>query len=251
MSKKINNDKLQKYKSEIKNSFDSYEPEKDGTININNLSDFTKINNLNKKNPFLYDSIKSLTSQKKEENEELISSDEFISYIDDQLNDTDSKEGLKKIFSVFCEGNNKNISWTKLPIIAKELGDNNLANNLMKLIEQGKLFNKDIDFEEFCEILNDDYDKNLKSFNESEEYEIHENYKEKKNKKKKKEESEENVSSSSKNEDNKISGEHNEGEKSNKRYHRRYRDTKNKPDNNDTGNNINNNKAHTKYRKKK
>ena len=185
MSKKINNDKLQKYKSEIKNSFDSYEPEKDGTININNLSDFTKINNLNKKNPFLYDSIKSLTSQKKEENEELISSDEFISYIDDQLNDTDSKEGLKKIFSVFCEGNNKNISWTKLPIIAKELGDNNLANNLMKLIEQGKLFNKDIDFEEFCEIMNDEYDKNLKSFNESEEYEIHENYKEKKNKKKK------------------------------------------------------------------
>ena len=47
----------------------------------------------------------------------------------------------------------------------------------MKLIEQGKLFNKDIDFEEFYEIMNDDYDKNLKSFNESEEYEIHENYK--------------------------------------------------------------------------
>ena len=250
MSKKINNDKLQKYKSEIKDAFDSYEPEKDGTININNLNDFTKINDLNKKNTFLYDSIKSLTSQKKEENEELISADEFISFIDEELNDTNSREGLKKIFNVFCEGNNKKISWTKLHMIAKELGDNNLANNLIKLMEQGKLFNKDFDFEEFCEIMNEDYDKNLKSLNESEEYEKQESYKEKKNKRKNKDESEEIISTSSKYEDNKNSGENNEGEKSNKRYHRRYRDTKNKPENNDTGNNANN-KTHTKYRKKK
>jgi Ca2+-binding EF-hand superfamily protein len=250
MSKKINKDKLQSYKEEIKTGFNSYQPDDDGLIDINELSDFTKLNDLNKKHPFIYNSIKSLVSQKKEEKEELISSDEYISFFDEQLNDIDSKEGLEKIFSVFCNGNNKNLSWTKLPLVAKELGDNNLANNLMKIIEQGKLFNKEINFEEFCGIMNDDSDKNIKSSNESDENDIKESYKEKNKKLKKKEESEEMGTISSKNEDAKNSIENNEGEKSNKRYHRRYRDTKSKNEINDNGNNINN-KTHTKYRKKK
>jgi len=250
MSKKIKNDKLQKYKTEIKNAFNFYSPEGNETININHLNDFIKINNVNKKNPFIYDSIKSLASQKNEENEELISSDEFISFFDEQLDDINSREGLEKIFNVFCEGNKKKFSWTKLHLIAKEIGDNIMANNLMKLIMLGKLSNKDIDFEEFCEIMNDDYDKNLKSSSESQDYEIKENYTEKEKKRKNKEESEDAGTISSKNEDNKYLIENNEGDKSNKRYHRRYRNTKNISGNNVKENNINN-KIHTKYRKKK
>ena len=250
MSKKINNDKLESYREEINAGFNSYQPDNNGLIDINELSDFSKLNDLKRKNPFIYNSIKSLASQKKEEKDELISSEEYISFFDEQLNDVDSKEGLEKIFNVFCEGNNKNIPWTKLPFIAKELGDNNLANNLMKIIEEGKLFNKEINLEEFCEIMNNDSDKNIKSFNESDENDIKESYNEKKTKIKMKEESEEMGTISSKNEDAKNSIENNEGEKSNKRYHRRYRDTKSKNENNDSGNNTNN-KTHTKYRKKK
>ena len=250
MSKKIKNDKSQKYKDEIKNAFNSYEPESNETININHLNDFSKINDLNKKNLFMYDSIKSLASKKKEENEELISSDEYISFFEEQLDDINSREGLEKIFKVFCDGNNKNFSWNKLPLIAKELGDNNMANNLMKLIEQGKLFNKDIDFEEFCEIMNKDFDKNIKSSNESQDYEMQNSYTEKNKKNKSKEESEDVGTVSSKNEENKNSIENNEGDKSNKRYHRRYRNTKNISENNENGNKTNN-KIHPKYRKKK
>ena len=251
MSKKINKDKLFPYKTEIENEFNSYEPDNNGLINIKHLSDFAKINNLKQKHPFIYDSIKSITTQKKEEKSELISSDEYFDFFDEQLNDINSKEGLKNIFNVLSDGEDKNLEWNKLPIIATELGDNNMANDLMKLIEQGKVFNKYINFEEFYDIINDDDNKNVKSLNESEDSEEKIKNKNKKNKKLNKEESEDMGTFTSKNEDTKNSIDNNDGEKSNKRYHRRYRDTKNKNESNDSGNNTNNNKIHTKYRKKK
>lgn len=250
MSKKINNEKTQKLKSEIKNAFNSFEPENNGLININQLNDCSKINNLNKKNPFLSDAINSLTLQKNEQNEELISSQEYLSFFDEQLKDLDSKEGLEKIFNIINQGSDKNFSFMKLPLIMKELGNDEAAEKLMTLIEQGKMMNKEIDFDEFCDIMNDDYDNNLKSLNESDDNEMKESYKEKKNKRKNKEESDEMGTLSSKNEDTKNSLENNEGEKTKKRYHRRYRDTKNKNENNEKDNNTNN-KIHTKYRKKK
>lgn len=253
MSKKTNKDKSSLYKNEIQNAFNSYEPDNNGFININQLNDYTKINNIKKKHPFIYDSIKSITSQKNEEKNDMISSEEYLDFFDEQLNDINSKEGLKNIFNVLADGDDKKLSWNKLPIIAKELGNNNMANNLLNLIEQGKLFNKDINFDEFCDIINGDSDddKNIKSFNESDESEEKETIKNKKNKSQNKEESEDMGTITSKNEDTKNSMDNNDGEKSNKRYHRRYRDTKNKNENKDNGNNTNNNKMHTKYRKKK
>ena len=255
MSKKTNKDKSSLYKNEIQNAFNSYEPDNNGFININQLNDYTKINNIKKKHPFIYDSIKSITSQKNEEKNDMISSEEYLDFFDEQLNDINSKEGLKNIFNVLADGDDKNLSWNKLPFIAEKLGDNDMANNFLKLIEQGKLFNKDINFDEFCDIMNDDSDndKNIKSFNESEESEEKEKVKNKnkRNKLQNKEESEDMGTITSKNEDTKNSMDNNDVEKSNKRYHRRYRDTKNKNENKDNGNNTNNNKIHTKYRKKK
>ena len=235
---KLNN-KSSQYKTEIKNAFKSLNPDNNEIIEANQLNDCNKIMNYKQKNPFLYNSIKSLTSKKSEENDEYISSKEYISYIDNKLNDDN-----ENIFNIFCEGNKDGFSLTKLAKTAKELGDDNTANKMMKLIEQAKLFNKEITFDEFQDILNDDYDNdnNIKSSNESVDFEEKENS----NLKLKKEE-EDKKTISSKNEDPKE----NEADKTNKRYHRRYRDTKNKSENNDKINNNNKYKGQTKYRKNK
>ena len=233
---KLNN-KSSQYKTEIKNAFKSLNPDNNKLIETNQLNDCNKIMNYKQKNPFLYNTIKSLISKKSEENDEYISSKEYISYIDNKLNDD-----TENIFNIFCEGNRDGFSWTKLAMTAKELGDDDTANKMMKLIEQGKLFNKEIKLNEFQDIMNDDYDNNIKPSNESEDFEEKENS----NLKNKKEE-EDMKTISSKNEDPKE----NEGEKSNKRYHRRYRDTKNKSENNDKVNNNNKYKGQTKYRKNK
>ena len=235
---KLNN-KSSQYKTEIKNAFKSLNPDNNEIIEANQLNDCNKIMNYKQKNPFLYSSIKSLTSKKSEENDEYISSKEYISYIDNKLNDDN-----ENIFNIFCEGNKDGFSLTKLAKTAKELGDDVTANKMMKLIEQAKLFNKEITLDEFQDILNDDYDNdnNIKSSNESVDFEEKENS----NLKLKKEE-EDKKTISSKNEDPKE----NEADKTNKRYHRRYRDTKNKSENNDKVNNNNKYKGQTKYRKNK
>lgn len=249
MSNKIN--KSSQYKEEIKKGFKSYSQDDNEIIETKQLNDINKIMNLNQKNPFLYNSIKNLVNKKSEENDEYITSKEYINNIDEQLNDINTKEGIEHIFNVFCDEKKEGFSWTKLVLTAKELGDDENAKNLLKLIEQAKLLNKEINFEEFNDIINEDNDNeiknNIKSLNESDEYEKNEKYKKIKVKEQKKdeEEEEEMKTLSSKNEE--IN--QNENEKTKKRYHRRYRDTKNNYENNNNTNNVNS-KIHTKYRKK-
>lgn len=249
MSNKIN--KSSQYKEEIKKGFKSYSQDDNEIIETKQLNDINKIMNLNQKNPFLYNSIKNLVNKKSEENDEYITSKEYINNIDEQLNDINTKEGIEHIFNVFCDEKKEGFSWTKLVLTAKELGDDENAKKLLKLIEQAKLLNKEINFEEFNDIINEDNDNeiknNIKSLNESDEYEKNEKYKKIKIKEQKKddEEEEEMKTLSSKNEE--IN--QNENEKTKKRYHRRYRDTKNNYENNNNTNNVNS-KIHTKYRKK-
>ena len=249
----INNNSLQ-YKKEIKKGFESLEPDNNGIIEINKLSDFTNAMNTKNKNPFLFNSIKSLTEKKEDENEENLSYKEYLSFIDEQINDTETREGLKALFSIFCDGNKNSISWTNFAIIAKELGDVETANKILKLLEQANLYSKDLSFKEFSDIVTEEYLNDIN--NKIEDYSNKQTYKEKKkrNKKKEEEDNEEIGTISSKNsykeknEDNKRSGDDNDAEKSSKRYHRRYRDNKNKSDNNENGNGSN--KVHSKYRKK-
>lgn len=241
---KLKDNTLQ-YKTEIKRGFEALEPGNNGIIETKKLNEFTEAMNSGKKIPFLYNTINSLTEQKEGENEENISAKEYLSFIDGELSDIKSREGLKKIFSVFCEDPN-GFSWTRFALIARDLGDNEMAQKLLKLIEQAKLYNKDLNFIEFCDIMNEEYKKQIKNINDSEDYEEKKSYKERKRKKKaaKREEEEDmGTISSGKYEETKDA----DGEKSNKRYHRRYRDSKNKNDNNENGNV---NKVHSKYRKK-
>ena len=250
-------DNTLKYKTEIKNSFDSFEPDNNGEINIQNINKYTQKFKIKNKYPFVHHSIISLTKNKSQNNEHNISSKDYISYIDNELSDTQSKEGLQSIFSALSGGENKEkIDWMQLPKIANELGDKKNEKKLLKLIVQAKLHTKDFDFYEFCQMMNDD-EGNLEM--NSEDYEDKKSYKEKKKKKENKEEKEEKdeIGTLSSGKYDEINMEDNvkikdeEGyEKSSKRYHRRYRDNKNKNGKNDNGNGNIANKIYTKYRKK-
>ena len=247
-------DNSSQYIKEIKQGFDEFEPGNNGIIESQKLNELTNIVNSKRKYPFVNKAIKKLTAQKEEENDEIFSLEEYVSFIDNELNDINSKEGLKKIFSVFCDENNQNsFSWIKLAEIAKKLGDNQMENKILTLLEQAKLFSKDLNFKDFYDIMNEEYesDKNMENIN-IEDYEDKPSYKQRKKNNKKKDEEDEIGTISSKNsykdknEESKKQGEDIE-EKSSKRYHRRYRDNKTKNDNN---NENGNNKLHSKYRKK-
>ena len=279
-------DNTLQYKAEIKNNFESLDPSNNGIIETEKLIDFINSINTRKNNKFIYNSIKSLTSLKKEENQEGISSDEYISFIDNQLNDDKSNEGLKNIFNVFCDSNTGRISWNTFPLIAKELGDNEIADKLLDIIKHSRMYTKDINFKEFSDMMNSEDDGNDKNYtfrnNEASEYSENDNlnnlnineymedleerptYKERKLMQKQNRENGSDITSSSKNSYQENSDiiveekyydnqkpEENDNDKSNKRYHRRYRSKKVKNNGNENPENGNiTHKSYTKYRKK-
>ena len=167
-------DNTLQYKTEIKNNFESLDPSNNGIIETEKLIDFINSINTRKNNKFIYNSIKSLTSLKKEENQEGISSEEYISFIDNQLNDDKSNEGLKNIFNVFCDSNTGRISWNTFPLIAKELGDTETADKLLNIIKQSKMYTKELNFKEFFDMMSTEDDANDPNYtfkvNETSEY---------------------------------------------------------------------------------
>jgi Ca2+-binding EF-hand superfamily protein len=281
-------DKSLQYKTEIKNNFESFDPNNKGIIETQKLNDFINSINSKKKNPFIYNFIKSLTALKKQENEEGISSEEYISFIDNKLNDDKSNEGLKNIFNVFCDGNTGNISWNTFPLIARELGNNEIADKLLEIIKQSKMYTKELNFKEFFELMNNEYDDysnytfknensensdiNINNLKINEYLDIDEKptYKQRRQILQKLKENESSMTSSKNSiQDNdeifveekyynnqrpEEVNKDNDYEKTNKRYHRRYRSKKIK---NHNSNNLNENdknvknqhKSYTKYRK--
>ena len=151
--------KTEQYENEIKTNFKTYNDNKKDIIQAKKFNDLIYISKNNKKNQFMYDSIKSLIDLKKEENEENISPEEYISFIENQLNTDKNNNNLKNIFNVFCDSNTQKISWNTFPLIAKELGNEELADNLMNVIRQSKLYSKKINYEEFLDIMNSESDE--------------------------------------------------------------------------------------------
>ena len=159
-------DETNEYKDEIKNSFKLYNDNKKDIIQTKQFNDFINIVDVkNKKNKFMNDSIKTLIASKQEEKDENISSDEYISYIENKLNNGKTNNELKNIFNVFCDSQTEKISWNSFPLIAKELGNNELSNNLFNLIKQSKLYLKDINYEEFLDIMNAESDEEKENIN--------------------------------------------------------------------------------------
>ena len=152
-------DKTNQYENEIKTNFNTYNDNKKDIIQAKKFNDLIYISKNNKKNKFMYDSIKSLIDLKQEENEENISPEEYISFIENQLNTDKNNDNLKNIFNVFCDSNTQKISWNTFPLIAKELGNEELADNLMNVIRQSKLYSKKINYEEFLDIMNSESDE--------------------------------------------------------------------------------------------
>ena len=270
-------DKTTKYKNEIKSNFKAYNDNKKDTINTKKLNDFISISNSTQKNKFMYDSIKSLIESKQEMSDENITSDEYISHIENKLNSDKTK---KNIFDVFCDSKTQKISWNKFPLIAKELGNEELSENLMNLLRQSKLYSKELNYEEFLNIISpeseeeneeneeneeinnekieqnkekENSEENLKINDYIENYEDIPTYKQKKMIENMNKKYDEEISSSSKSvnkisddviieeqsEENKISNNEvdNDNEKINKRYHRRYRSKKIQNNNSENNNN--------------
>ena len=141
--------------NDIIEGFQLFSSETGGKINPNEFKEIMDIMNINEKNPFLYNIVSNLCS-----NEDVIKNgidaEDFISLLDQEINDISSTEGLEKIFSIFSNPNTNKIPMNSLSNILNEDKSANFEdenNKFQKLMSRPEINGKEIDFNEFHDMI--------------------------------------------------------------------------------------------------
>ena len=138
--------------NEIRKGFEMFDVENKGQIDPMELKDTMEEMNLKDKNPFIYGLISTLCLRKDIRTKGGLTAEEFISFLEENLRDSESKQGIKTIFEVFSDSDNK------IPIptfyqTAREVGDEVGGAEIRDLVEKSKTGGKEIDFNEFYDIM--------------------------------------------------------------------------------------------------
>jgi len=147
---------------EIMEGFNLFDPEKGGLINPIEIKEIMDIMNMNKKNHFLYNIITNLCANEEIQQKGGINAEDFISLLDQELEDSSSVEGLQKIFSIFSDFDSNKISLPIFSQILNQYNDLNLGKDeekIKKLISKPEIIGKEIDFNEFQDIMNSEKEK--------------------------------------------------------------------------------------------
>ena len=150
--------KLQYYQNddlnEIIKGFEMFDVENKGQIDPLELKETMEEMNLIDKNPFIYELISSLCSYKNIKTKGGLTPEEFISFLEEKINDVESQEGIKRMFDVFSDLDNK-IPMPTFYKTAREVGDEEGGLEIKDLVEKSKTGGKELDFDEFYEIMKD------------------------------------------------------------------------------------------------
>ena len=143
--------------NDIIEGFKLFGSETNGVINPTEVKEIMELMNMNEKNPFLYSVVTKLCSNEEIQQKGGINAEEFISLLDQELDDTSTIEGLQKIFSIFSDNDTCNMS---LPIISqilnqeKDFGLEQDEEKIKKLFSRQEISGKKINFDEFKDIMN-------------------------------------------------------------------------------------------------
>jgi hypothetical protein len=141
---------------EIIEGFNVIGSETEGLINPIEVKEIMDIMNMSEKNPFLYNIINNLCSDEEIQRKSGINAEDFISLLDQEIDDISSLEGLQKIFSIFSDVNSNKIS---LPTFSQIINQNDMdlgkdSEDIKKLISKPEISGKEIDFNEFKDLMN-------------------------------------------------------------------------------------------------
>ena len=117
---------------------------------IKNLMDKLELKD---KMSFIYDLISELCSNK---HKGAITKTDFINFLENKLNDTETKEGINTIYSVFTDSKDDTLPLTNFCKVAREIGDIEKDEELKNLLKEADMTGKELNFDEFHEIMTKD-----------------------------------------------------------------------------------------------
>ena len=138
---------------EIRQAFELFDSSGEGKLDPKELISSMKALNYDKENPTMYNLLADLETFNSKKNER-ITFDEYVTAINAKLRDSESKEGVRRIFDMFIDDpNSDTININSLRKVALELGENMSNDDLKDMLERTSSSGKEITFDEFYEIM--------------------------------------------------------------------------------------------------
>lgn len=144
-------------KKEILKGLEFFESSEDPNfINPQEIKDLMDKLELRDKMGFIYDLIDKLCSNREVRRNGGLTKDEFMKYLEEKMNDTESKEGIHTFYDVFTDSKDETLPMTNFCRTAREINDYKKDQELKELLENADMTGKELDFDEFYEIMKSD-----------------------------------------------------------------------------------------------
>ena len=135
----------------VKSCFDCFDPKNTGKINPRELKETMEQLGFAKTNPGIYEIIESMDNRDYAHG---MTFDQFVTVINTQLVDKETKPGIQRIFDLFAdEENPDNITLNSLKKNAVLLNADISPEELKDLLGRASSNGNDINFDEFYEIM--------------------------------------------------------------------------------------------------
>lgn len=135
-------------------------PEDPNLVNPQEIKDLMDKLELREKMPFIYNLIDNLCSKREIRRKGGLTKDEFMAYLEEKMNDPESRDGIQTLYDVFAEPNNDTLPMANFGRTAREVGDPEKDQELKELLENADMTGRELTFDEFYEIMKGDDDQN-------------------------------------------------------------------------------------------
>ena len=138
---------------EIRKGFEMFDVDGTGIINPAELLEVMDSMNIKEKNPFIYEIIESLSSEREFRKQGGVKLEDLVNYVYNKVNDTETNVGIRQIFDVINDRDTDTVSMSTFYNLAKDYGDQLSEDEIRYLLEKTQMGGEDLTFDEFYTIM--------------------------------------------------------------------------------------------------
>jgi Ca2+-binding EF-hand superfamily protein len=138
---------------EIRKGFEMFDIHGTGIIDPEELLEVMDSMNLKEKNPFIYEIIESLCSEKEFRKKGGVSLEDLVSYVYNKVNDTETNNGIRQIYDVINDRDTDTVSMSTFFTLAKDYGDKFTEDEIRYLLEKTQMGGEELTYDEFYTIM--------------------------------------------------------------------------------------------------
>ena len=138
---------------EIRKGFEMFDVNGTGIINPEELLEVMDSMNLKEKNPFIYEIIEALCSEKEFKKKGGVQLDELVNYVYNKVNDTETNVGIRQIYDVINDRDTDTVQMSTFYTLARDYGDQLSEDEIRELLEKTQMGGQELNFDEFYAIM--------------------------------------------------------------------------------------------------